>query len=86
MTPALFLQNVSEDTNFMFNELFDKYGKVVYRQNDQKTVEPLVNKFSKGDTDMFMDCRVQRFIFTLCLCVYSYYFTKCGTKIFFGCR
>ncbi|OVA16094.1 Protein Iojap/ribosomal silencing factor RsfS [Macleaya cordata] len=28
--------NVGEDTDEMFDDLFDKYGKVVYRRNDQK--------------------------------------------------
>lgn len=29
-------QNVSEDTDEMFDNLFKKYGKVVYKRNDQK--------------------------------------------------
>ncbi|PIA34131.1 hypothetical protein AQUCO_03800004v1 [Aquilegia coerulea] len=29
--------NMSEDTDEMFDELFDKYGKVVYKRNDQKS-------------------------------------------------
>ncbi|KAF5201699.1 Ribosomal silencing factor rsfs [Thalictrum thalictroides] len=28
--------NMSEDTDEMFDDLFDKYGKVVYKRNDQK--------------------------------------------------
>ncbi|KAF8409837.1 hypothetical protein HHK36_002355 [Tetracentron sinense] len=28
--------NASDDTDDMFDDLFDKYGKVVYRRNDQK--------------------------------------------------
>ena len=31
-----FLQNLSEDTDEMFDDLFEKYGKVVFRRNDQK--------------------------------------------------
>lgn len=31
------LQNVSEDTDDMFDDLFKKYGKVVYTRNDQKS-------------------------------------------------
>lgn len=30
------MQNVSEDTDDMFDRLFDRYGKVVYRRNDKK--------------------------------------------------
>lgn len=30
-------QNASEDTDEMFDKLFDRYGKVVFRRNDQKT-------------------------------------------------
>jgi hypothetical protein len=30
------LQNVSEDTDDKYDELFNKYGKVVFRRNDQK--------------------------------------------------
>ncbi|XP_044504386.1 protein Iojap, chloroplastic [Mangifera indica] len=30
------LSNLSEDTDEMFDELFKKYGKVVFRRNDQK--------------------------------------------------
>lgn len=30
------LQNVGEDTDEMFDGLFKKYGKVVFRRNDQK--------------------------------------------------
>ncbi|CAH2053866.1 unnamed protein product [Thlaspi arvense] len=33
-----FLSNVSEDSDEMFDELFNKYGKVVYRSDDQKSV------------------------------------------------
>lgn len=29
------LQNVSEDTDDMFDDLFDRYGKVVYQSNDR---------------------------------------------------
>ncbi|XP_077220775.1 protein Iojap, chloroplastic-like [Tasmannia lanceolata] len=29
-------KNVNEDTDEMFDDLFDKYGKVVFRRNDQK--------------------------------------------------
>lgn len=32
----IILQNVSEDTDDMYDELFNKYGKVVFRRNDQK--------------------------------------------------
>lgn len=31
-----FLQNVNEDTDDMFDDLFDRYGKVVFRRNDKK--------------------------------------------------
>ncbi|GAV64110.1 Oligomerisation domain-containing protein [Cephalotus follicularis] len=31
-----YLQNVSEDTDDMFDDLFRKYGKVVFRSNEQK--------------------------------------------------
>lgn len=31
-----FLQNVNEDTDDMFDRLFDRYGKVVFRRNDKK--------------------------------------------------
>lgn len=31
------LQNANEDTDDMFDHLFDRYGKVVYRRNDKKT-------------------------------------------------
>ncbi|KAM7251254.1 hypothetical protein ACFE04_023137 [Oxalis oulophora] len=31
------LTNVSEDTDDMYDDLFKKYGKVVYRSNDQKS-------------------------------------------------
>lgn len=30
------LQNVSEDTDDMFDDLFDRYGKVVYSREDKK--------------------------------------------------
>ncbi|XP_042008068.1 protein Iojap, chloroplastic-like [Salvia splendens] len=30
--------NVSEDTDDMYDDLFDKYGKVVFKRNDQKSV------------------------------------------------
>lgn len=30
------MQNVSEDTDEMFDDLFEKYGEVVFRRNDQK--------------------------------------------------
>lgn len=30
------MQNVSEDTDDMYDELFNKYGKVVFRRKDQK--------------------------------------------------
>lgn len=29
------LQNVSEDTDDMFDDLLDRYGKVVYQSNDR---------------------------------------------------
>ena len=32
----IILQNVSEDTDDMYDELFNKYGKVVFRRKDQK--------------------------------------------------
>ncbi|KAG7577004.1 Protein Iojap/ribosomal silencing factor RsfS [Arabidopsis thaliana x Arabidopsis arenosa] len=32
-----FLSNVSEDTDEMFDDLFNKYGKVVFRSNDVKS-------------------------------------------------
>ena len=32
-----FWQNVSEDTDEMFDRLFDRYGKVVFRRNDKKS-------------------------------------------------
>ncbi|ESQ48734.1 hypothetical protein EUTSA_v10021431mg [Eutrema salsugineum] len=32
-----FLSNVSEDSDEMFDDLFNKYGKVVYRSDDQKS-------------------------------------------------
>ncbi|KAH7528161.1 protein Iojap, chloroplastic [Ziziphus jujuba] len=32
-----FTQNANEDTDDMFDHLFDRYGKVVYRRNDKKT-------------------------------------------------
>ncbi|KAM2948941.1 hypothetical protein FF1_035887 [Malus domestica] len=32
-----FTPNVSEDTDDMFDDLFDKYGKVVYSSNDRKS-------------------------------------------------
>ena len=35
LTRLIFLQNV-EDTDEMFDDLFDKYGKVVFRSNDKK--------------------------------------------------
>ncbi|PON77185.1 Protein Iojap/ribosomal silencing factor RsfS [Parasponia andersonii] len=31
-----FIQNASEDTDEMFEKLFDRYGKVVFRRNDKK--------------------------------------------------
>lgn len=31
------LQNTSEDTDDMYDDLFKKYGKVVYTRNDQKS-------------------------------------------------
>ncbi|VVA97432.1 unnamed protein product [Arabis nemorensis] len=33
-----FLSNVGEDSDEMFDELFNKYGKVVYKSDDQKSV------------------------------------------------
>lgn len=32
-----FAQNVSEDSDEMFDDLFKKYGKVVYKSDDQKS-------------------------------------------------
>lgn len=29
---------MSEDTDDMYDDLFDKYGKVVFKRNDQKSV------------------------------------------------
>lgn len=31
------LQNASEDTDDMYDDLIEKYGKVVYTRNDQKS-------------------------------------------------
>lgn len=31
------MQNVSEDTDDMYDDLIKKYGKVVYKSNDQKS-------------------------------------------------
>lgn len=38
-----FLQNVGEDTDEMFDKLFDRYGKVVYRRNDKKSASAEVD-------------------------------------------
>ncbi|GAB2286647.1 hypothetical protein Dimus_021043 [Dionaea muscipula] len=35
--------NINEDTDDMFDDLFKKYGKVVYRSNDQKTQDAEVD-------------------------------------------
>lgn len=35
---CLCVQNVGEDSDEMFDELFNKYGKVVYKSDDQKSV------------------------------------------------
>lgn len=32
-----FVQNISEDSDEMFDDLFNKYGKVVYKSDDQKS-------------------------------------------------
>ncbi|KAH6777121.1 Lojap-related protein [Perilla frutescens var. frutescens] len=37
LPPLAVGSNVSEDTDDMFDDLFNKYGKVVFRRNDQKT-------------------------------------------------
>lgn len=36
LTWILLVQDVSEDTDDMFDDLLKKHGKVVYRRNDQK--------------------------------------------------
>ncbi|GER33883.1 ribosomal silencing factor RsfS [Striga asiatica] len=42
--------NVSEDTDDMFDDLFKKYGKVVYRRNDQKPVSEEVDEDAESLT------------------------------------
>lgn len=37
------MQNVGEDTDEMFDKLFDRYGKVVYRRNDKKSASAEVD-------------------------------------------
>ncbi|EXB53391.1 hypothetical protein L484_016276 [Morus notabilis] len=43
-----FLQNVSEDTDEMFDKLFDRYGKVVFRSNDKKPPSAEVDDDAKS--------------------------------------
>ncbi|XP_071716464.1 protein Iojap, chloroplastic [Rutidosis leptorrhynchoides] len=37
VSPMALAENMSQDTDDMYDDLFKKYGKVVYRKNDQKS-------------------------------------------------
>lgn len=50
------VQNVSEDTDEMFDKLFDRYGKVVFRRNDKKPPSAEVDDDAKSLSCMLIVC------------------------------
>lgn len=62
------MQNVSEDTDDMFDDLFNKYGKVVFKRNDKKPTSVEVDDDAES-----LSCKLSLLIDSC----YSYLFLNC---------
>lgn len=57
------MQNMSEDTDDMFDDLIEKYGKVVYRRNDNKSASEEVDDDAESLSCKLLQVLIAQFTF-----------------------
>lgn len=61
------MQNMSEDTDDMFDDLIEKYGKVVYRRNDNKSASEEVDDDAESLSCKLLPVLIAQFTFSVIL-------------------